>query len=140
MTLGEKISKLRKENNLTQEELAEILDVTRQSVSRWELDIAFPETDKLLKLCNVFECSVDYLLKNDLLDKNSTSIEPQENSNKKYKVWLYISIGIIISLLIALFLIIGINLKSYNKDDFYVIFEDSNKTNYKLEKLLVRQS
>jgi transcriptional regulator with XRE-family HTH domain len=42
MTTGEKLSSLRKQNNYTQEELADIMNVSRQSVSRWESDIAFP--------------------------------------------------------------------------------------------------
>ena len=49
MTLGEKLSKLRKEYNYTQEQLAYILGVSRQSISKWESDIAYPETDKLVK-------------------------------------------------------------------------------------------
>lgn len=44
MTTGEKIAALRKKNNMTQEQLAEVLGVARQSVSRWEMDVAFPET------------------------------------------------------------------------------------------------
>ncbi|MCH5152333.1 MAG: helix-turn-helix transcriptional regulator [Clostridiales bacterium] len=66
MTLGDKLAKLRKDNNYTQEQLAEILDVTRQSVSRWESDIAIPETDKLIKLGELYNCSMDYLLKDDV--------------------------------------------------------------------------
>lgn len=65
MTTGEKITKLRKDGGLTQEELAEKLNVTRQSVSRWESDSAFPETDKLVALSRLFNCTVDYLLKYD---------------------------------------------------------------------------
>lgn len=65
MTTGEKITLLRKEKNITQEQLAEILDVSRQSVSRWEKDIAFPETDKLIQLSKLFACSIDFLLNND---------------------------------------------------------------------------
>ncbi len=62
MTTGEKIAALRKKKNLTQEQLAEILNVTRQSVSRWEMDVAFPETEKLIKLSRLLDCSIDYLL------------------------------------------------------------------------------
>lgn len=64
MTTGEKIALLRKQKNMTQEELAEILNVSRQSVSRWEMDVAFPETDKLIRLSKLFECSIDFLLNN----------------------------------------------------------------------------
>lgn len=63
MTFGEKLSKLRKEFNYTQEQLADILGVSRQAVSRWESDAAYPETDKLIRLSELFICSLDYLLK-----------------------------------------------------------------------------
>ena len=76
MTLGEKLSKLRKEYNYTQEQLADILGVTRQSISKWESDIAYPETDKLIKIGNLFECSMDYLLNDDITEKQG--IEPKE--------------------------------------------------------------
>ena len=49
MTFGEKLSKLRRDAGYTQEQLAELLGVSRQSVSKWESDIAYPETDKLVK-------------------------------------------------------------------------------------------
>lgn len=68
MTTGEKIGKHRKENNYTQEQLAEILGVSRQSVSKWESDIAYPETEKLIKLGKLFGCSMDYLLNEDCLE------------------------------------------------------------------------
>lgn len=69
MTLGEKITKQRKELNYTQEQLADILGVSRQSVSKWESDIAYPETDKLIELGKLFDCSMDYLLKEDVTEK-----------------------------------------------------------------------
>ncbi len=69
MTFGEKITKLRKEQNLTQEQLADILGVSRQSVSKWESNIAYPETDKLIRMGELFDCSMDYLLKEDIEEK-----------------------------------------------------------------------
>ncbi len=62
MTTGEKLALLRKKKGITQEKLSELLLVSRQSVSRWELDAAFPETDKLIKLSKLFECSTDVSL------------------------------------------------------------------------------
>ena len=76
MTLGEKLSKLRNEYNYTQEQLADILGVSRQSISKWESDIAYPETDKLIKMGKLFECSMDYLLNEDITEKQG--IEPKE--------------------------------------------------------------
>mgnify|MGYP003290686610 FL=1 len=49
---------------MTQEQLAEKMHLSRQSVSRWEMDAAFPETDKLIRLSRLFGCSIDYLLSN----------------------------------------------------------------------------
>ena len=66
MTTGEKLAVLRKEKGITQEALSEMLNVSRQSVSRWELDVAFPETDKLIKLSKLFECSIDFLLNENI--------------------------------------------------------------------------
>lgn len=66
MTLGEKLSKLRKSNNYTQEQLAGILGVSRQAVGKWESDNAYPETEKLIRMSELFGCSLDYLLKDEL--------------------------------------------------------------------------
>lgn len=76
MTLGDKLTKLRKENNYTQEQLANILGVSRQSVSKWESDIAYPETEKLLKIGEIYNCSMDYLLKDN-----------QENASPKSEIF-----------------------------------------------------
>ena len=54
MTIGEKIYKLRTERNLSQGELSELLDVSRQSVSKWENGAATPDLDKIIKLSEVF--------------------------------------------------------------------------------------
>lgn len=66
MTLGEKLTKLRRENNYTQEQLADILDVSRQAISKWESNITYPETDKLIRMSELFDCSLDYLLKDSV--------------------------------------------------------------------------
>ena len=66
MKLSEKITELRKANGMTQEELASICNVSRQSISKWEADIALPETEKLLILGETFQVSMDILLKDEL--------------------------------------------------------------------------
>ena len=66
MTLGEKITQLRLSKNISQEELADNLDVSRQSVSKWEMDQATPQIDKVLRLCEIFGVTTDQLLKNDV--------------------------------------------------------------------------
>ena len=82
MTLGEKIAKQRKELNYTQEQLADVLGVSRQSISKWESDIAYPETEKLIELGKLFECSMDYLLKDDVTEKTDTSVSESTFNEK----------------------------------------------------------
>lgn len=65
MTTGQKIYELRKNARITQEQFAEKLDVSRQAVSKWESDAAYPETDKIIKIAELFGVSCDYLLKSD---------------------------------------------------------------------------
>jgi transcriptional regulator with XRE-family HTH domain len=65
---GEKmkrIRELREANNLTQEELAKKVAVSRTAVTKWETGECMPKTDKLIALATVFNCSIDYLLCND---------------------------------------------------------------------------
>lgn len=61
MSIGTKIYELRTAKNLSQGDLADRLDVSRQSVSKWETDTAVPDLDKLIKICDVFEISLDEL-------------------------------------------------------------------------------
>ena len=62
MKLGERIYKLRSEKNLSQGDLADALEVSRQSISKWETNASVPELDKLIKLSEVFDVSLDYLI------------------------------------------------------------------------------
>ena len=55
MSLGNKLAQARKKQNLTQEQLAEKLGVTRQAVSRWESDAAYPETDKIVRMAQIWK-------------------------------------------------------------------------------------
>lgn len=63
MTLGDKLSKLREDNNYTQEQLASVQGVSRQAISKWESNITYTETDKLIWMSELFNCLLDYLLK-----------------------------------------------------------------------------
>lgn len=66
MSFGNNILFLRKNNNLTQEDLAEKLEVSRQTVSKWESDASFPEMDKLLTICDLFSCDMNSLIRGDV--------------------------------------------------------------------------
>lgn len=67
MSFGQNLQFLRKmRNKMTQEELAEKLGVSRQTVSKWELDMGYPEMDKVMELCDLFFCTMDELMRGDL--------------------------------------------------------------------------
>ena len=76
MNLNEKISELRKNNNMSQEELANKLNVTRQSISLWETNQTIPTLDNLIEMSNIFNISLDELCKNEVKD----CMISQENS------------------------------------------------------------
>jgi len=75
MSLGENLQFLRKKNNITQEQLAEKLEVSRQSVSKWESDTTYPEMEKLVQLCQMFHLSMD-----DLIQKDVSSLYVEDKS------------------------------------------------------------
>ena len=66
MTFGEKLQKLRTRAGLSQDQLAELLDVSRQAVSKWERNEAMPEAEKLVRISRQFGVSTDYLLLEEL--------------------------------------------------------------------------
>ncbi len=103
MTTGEKLQKLRKDNNYTQEDLADILGVSRQSISKWESDTAFPETDKLVALRKLYKCTVDYLL-ND--DTEQETIEEKTTPQKSKKVICFLK-TLPFAIMTSFFLILG---------------------------------
>lgn len=84
MTLGQKLKALLKENHMTQEDLAERLDVSRQAVGKWVNDKGIPEVGKLVQISSLFGVSTDYLLKEDY-EKSNTS-EEKAPSNSGYYV------------------------------------------------------
>lgn len=84
MTCGEKITLIRKENNLTQEQFAELMGVSRQSVSKWELGTTFPDTEKLIKMSKLFSCSIDYLLKEEVENRDINQLQESDNAKKNY--------------------------------------------------------
>ena len=83
MKFGDKLVELRKKNGYSQEELAEKLGVSRQSVSKWESNNTYPETDKIIQIANLFDYSMD-----DLINDKITDIEGSLRKNKNiYNIW-----------------------------------------------------
>lgn len=83
MTFSEKLLLLRRQKGMSQEQLAEMLDVSRQSVSKWEAQQTLPEPSKLILISEIFEVSIDQLLKDDLsvADQGVTTIDAEVIDN-----------------------------------------------------------
>lgn len=71
MMLGEKIALLRGQNKMSQGDLAEKLEVSRQSVSKWETGASVPELDKLIMMSKLFNITLDELVQSDFIHENS---------------------------------------------------------------------
>ena len=82
MILADKIINLRKKNGWSQEELAEKLGVTRQSISKYEGAQSIPDLDKILKLSEIFGVTTDYLIKDELEEEEYASSQMQENESE----------------------------------------------------------
>lgn len=78
MNLAKNLQYLRKRDKITQEELADKLGVSRQSISKWETGEAYPETDKLIILCDMFKVSLDSLMRGDITEEHAKE-EPADN-------------------------------------------------------------
>lgn len=81
MNLSENLKRIRKDNNLSQEQLADKLGVSRQSVSKWESGLAYPEMDKVLQICKLFNLNIDELLNQNIKEVNETK-QSKNNVNK----------------------------------------------------------
>ncbi len=72
MKLGEKLQQLRRQSGLSQEQLAARLTVSRQAVSKWELDETMPDTDNVVQLSRIFGVSCDYLLREEVEERDAS--------------------------------------------------------------------
>lgn len=85
MNFGETLFKLRKEKNLSQEDVADKLNVTRQTVSKWETNQSTPDFDKILPLCELFEISTEELLTGKKPEENNAKVEEVEQEKAPTK-------------------------------------------------------
>ena len=97
MSLGQKLLELRKKKNLSQEEVAEKLEVSRQTISKWETDQSTPDFDKIIPLCELYAISTEELLRGKKEVKKEMPIIDSTNQiiNKKKRA-LGISSGILL--------------------------------------------
>lgn len=86
MTFAEKFLTLRKSENMSQEEIAEKLNVSRQAISRWEMGTAMPDAQNLLQISRLFKVSIDYLLNDEVAERINTVVNVEASTNKKRKL------------------------------------------------------
>lgn len=111
MTLGQNIARLRAQKGFSQGDLADALEVSRQSVSKWETDASIPELDKLLRLAELFNVTLDELVKGKSLQEEADAprpVPPAAPPSTHSKQWI---IGVILLcfglLTVLLFLLLG---------------------------------
>ena len=122
MDISEKILQLRKAKGFTQEELAEKLNVSRQSVSKWESGQSVPELEKLVTLCEVFQVSADYLLKpseldqlsikTEMLEKQQQELAMESRKRKEKQFCIWSCVGIYLTAFALLILLRNISLEN----------------------------
>lgn len=112
MTTGEKIKRLRKEQNISQEQLADMLGLSRQAVSRWETESTIPETMIIVKLSKIFHVTTDYLLKESENNRGHSKISNANSMIKRISKNLIIGIigiaFVAIVILVVLFMSLAI--------------------------------
>lgn len=96
MSFGQNLQLFRKNKGITQEELAERLEVSRQSVSKWESDASFPEMEKIIVLCDMFGCSMDTLVKGDAAKEICEDTAGYDRHMNRFAKMMSAGVGIII--------------------------------------------
>ena len=135
MAIGQKIMKLRSEMGLSQEELAEKLGVSRQTVSKWELDQAFPQLDKIIFLSRFFRVSTDDLIVDDidLNDKKSTAVSGKYFGTDGFRGEANIDLTSMHAYKVGRFIGWYYSQKSLTKRARIVIGKDTRRSSYMLE-------
>ncbi|MEB6088235.1 helix-turn-helix domain-containing protein [Enterococcus casseliflavus] len=102
MTIGEKIKSKRSEKKYTQEDLANLLHVSRSTISSWEVGRTYPDLDMVVKISNLFDITLDELLKEDKV--MTRSLSNQIRNNKYYKVTIAILIFSLVASIIGMYM------------------------------------
>jgi transcriptional regulator with XRE-family HTH domain len=124
MSLGEKIAALRKSRSMSQEQLAGELGISRQAVSKWELNESMPDIDKVAALSKLFGVSADYLIIHDDDQSNRENSPNNSGDINKYKTrtvlgWVLSSIG-------AFGIIVLITLSSFIETNIPVVYRNAD--------------
>lgn len=130
MNFSEKLFELRKKERLSQEELAEKVGVSRQTISKWEMGQSAPEMEKLITLSKIFNLSMDELVGNEVLEEKENN--PQEDLKPKKK---HIFLKVIMVIFIIYFIICVLKFILLTRQ--VLITNSINEDNYLIHKLIV---
>lgn len=132
MKFNEKLIMLRKQNNLSQEQLGEKLEVARQTISKWELGETTPEMDKLIKLSEIFSITLDELVK----DEKETEVRNDPNNTNTQKlagmtIRILKGIGIFLIVSVVLYVaLIVIGIVTFNVEGNVIVTEIKEEVQY----------
>lgn len=136
MKLGKKITSLRKNKKITQEYLAEILGVTRQTISNWELNVTKPDINQIKQISSFFHISIDELLDNDIknlfIEKANKTEKTVYKNTKSIKI-LVVTIYFIILLSLIFITIYFLTQKDFTTDYQTEFICESKEEKYKIE-------
>lgn len=128
MNLGKRIVKIRKENQLSQEDFAELFHVTRQTISSWENSKSYPDIETLVKISDNFHISLDILLRED-----TDMIDTYKKERKQRKIFKQISI--ILAIIIMIIVLGIVSMKYYEHSEQEKIKHDYEVVTKNIEKL-----
>ena len=120
MSLGERLYNLRKSKNLSQEEVADKLNVTRQTVSKWETDESKPDFDKIVPICELYNITSEELLTGK--KENSEVASPVENKEGRKQKAIFISTAILLYFIGVIWIVVGETTFSINEGLLVGIF------------------
>lgn len=112
LELVEKLQKLRKDNNLSQEKLAEKIGVSRQAISKWERGEATPDSDNLICLAKIYNISLDELISSKE-EKGNTNMNEESKKTKLMKIKDYVLVALL-SIVTIIYLILGFTLSLWH--------------------------
>ena len=129
MSFSENLYKLRKQQGLSQEDLAEKIDVSRQTISKWEMGQTTPEMDKLILLSNLFNVSIDELTNNIINNKQNDTSSP--DSKKKHIVFKIIFLLLIIYFVISIYKFIALTIMNnigygFNENSYNIMMQSTS--------------
>ena len=96
MAFNKNLQNLRKMKGMSQEQLAEQLGVSRQAISKYESGNGYPETEKLIAICEIFDCSMDVLIKGKITADSTGEKKKYENLQNKFSKGIALGVGIIL--------------------------------------------